>query len=314
MKFPLLCASVMGLGSVGCLCLCGGPASAEDRGVIRVQKPPDSASPCESFEKERKTLEGAPQDELRRLKGDQDDSIAVGAAWEEILRALPKYDAAITERSASTSVQVQGIPRFLGFLEGRLRIPLPEWWAAEMKIARGFDRQSFFFFRNAPPQTRTDNSKARGLGPEFGTVPTIVRDFKGAPHELVRGGDITVSWDQHRIRLAGDTMDTLAGDRCAGIVQGEECLVAHFPSVWPADFHLYCVDWRAGKSVWSTMSRLGCSRILGAHGPGSHSVDLLIRGGAVYVFGMADDVAYIDAIALADGRNLFRFSTSHHSD
>jgi len=281
--------------------------------LIRVQNVRESPSPCDRIQKEAKTSSGATKEDLQRLQGNPDDSVAVLAAWEEVRRPLPKFDRSISDRSPSMAVAVQGIPRFLGFLEGRLRIPLPEWWAAEMKAARAYDRNWLIFFRNEPLKARSDNSRPRGIGPGFGTVPRIIRDYNQAPGRLI-GGDIAVSWTAHKIRLAGDAIPTLAGDSFSGAVLDNRCLVAHFPGVWPIGFELYCIEYRAAKLAWSTRVRLGCSLIAGAKGLGSHNVTLLIRNDVVYLFGMANDLAYIEGVALSDGHSVFAFSTTLMSD
>jgi hypothetical protein len=305
MRYIRLLVSLIGLGCVGAAPFCGGDIGAADINSVRVRRAVSGKNPCERLEKAQKDFSTATKDEIQRLKIDRDDSIAVRAAWEEVRRPLPKHDESLMERSPSMAVPVQGMPYFLGFLEGRLRIPLPAWWAAEMKVSRAYDRDWLIFFRGSPPGARADNSRARGIPADFGSVPTIAREGKG---------DVIVSWGQQRLRVAGDTMPFVSIEAFSGIVFGNRCLVAHFHMCWPNIFDLYCIDFRTAEMVWSTNVWLGCSRIVGATGPGSHSVTLVVRNGVAYVFGMANDVAYIDGFALSDGRNEFHFSTTHMSE
>jgi hypothetical protein len=279
--------------------------------VIVAKDPLPSISPCEQDGKSRKVIADATNSDIQRLKTQSNDGLAVLAAWEEVRRTLPKHDDTITERFVSHAAPVPAMPHFLGFLEGRLRIPLPHQWAAAMRRARAYDRDWLVFL---PVPTRAEDSKTPGSGPGFGIVPSIVRDFRKAANGLVIGGDVTVCWDKHRIRLAAAKMATFPGDSWSGLVMDRMCLVAHFPGLIADTCELYCIDYELRKIAWSARVWLGCGRLLGAQGPGSHSVTFVAVKDAVFLFGMANDVAYIEGFSLSDGRSIIRFSTTHMSD
>src|SRR5438552_6796680 len=63
----------------------------------------------------------AARDELLALKVGDDVSIAIRAAWEEACRRA--------ERKNVGKGPTEAYSRFIGFVEGRLRVTVPEWWS-----------------------------------------------------------------------------------------------------------------------------------------------------------------------------------------
>jgi len=91
-------------------------------------------------------------------------------------------------------------------------------------------------------------------------------------------------------------------------VGAAQCMVlVHGQTPWGA---LFCVDVKENKVVWT--ERLWCDALpFVRSGAFSHTSEARVRGDVVSVFGMCNDVVYIEGFRLADGKAEFRFSTTY---
>lgn len=256
-----------------------------------------SESPCLNNQRVYRRFTSATEADLQCLKSEANDGLAIRAAWEEVRRRLPKPDEGLFIRDPTMAVPVKGVPRFLGYVEGRLKVPLPQWWAAELENARAYDRDSLVLFREYPHRPG-----ARSIAPAFGIVPEVARDGTN---------EIRLSWDKRRLALPVKSAPFPSVTRFRGLVVGKQCVIARYNFVSASPFELFCVDIESRRQIWSTQVWCGCSRTGGASGPLSHDIDLVCREGVLFVFGMEERTAYIEAFAMADGRNLLRFNTTY---
>jgi hypothetical protein len=254
-------------------------------------------SPCAKVREERRALENSTESEIQQWKTQGDDSVAICACWEEIRRKLPKRDEGVVVVDPKMAVPVHGVPGFLGFVEGRLRVPLPQWWAAELSDARAYNCDSLVLFRAYPHKRGL-----RRLAPSFGIVPEVAREGKD---------EVVVAWDKRRLRLALKSGPFDSIDAFCGLVVGERCLVAQYHFVSANPFELRCYDTASGRMIWSSKVWCGCSMTGGASGPLSHDVELVFRDGIIFVFGMEERAAYIEGFSVSEGRNVLRFSTTY---
>jgi len=245
-------------------------------------------------------LREAHAERLQSLKINTDNSVAIGAAWEEARRTLPVIDPN-QEFDLRKAVPVPGAARFLGFVEGRLKIPTPHWWAAELNKAHAYHRDHFLFFLNDAVKIN-----GRGLPDEFGVVPSIKRDAKDG---------VLVEWDKHRLDFSADVIPHRRVDGFSAVVADGRCFIACYTPLWAGSYCLYCVEPTSQKIVWSTLVCSGAKIARSFSGGGSfdHNVALVAHQGAVFVFGMDANGAYIEGFKISDGTNLLRFATSHRA-
>jgi hypothetical protein len=158
----------------------------------------------QELEKARQLAVNATPEELQKQAADANDGVAIRAAWEEVRRRLSQDIAARPKNSEWTSFK--GIDRFVGFVEGRLRIPVPQWWALELADARSRELERTYFFVH---REVGDPIGPRGLSSAFGIVPTIKRSTSG---------EVKTSWDNRKLQFSAKQMPEEHFDSFAGLV------------------------------------------------------------------------------------------------
>ena len=78
-------------------------------------------------------------DEVMRLKTNDDDNLAVFAAWEQMRRSIPKTDQ-------MNRIDMVSASRFLGFVEGRFGIQTPAFWDDAILFSRARSPRDISFF------------------------------------------------------------------------------------------------------------------------------------------------------------------------
>lgn len=230
-------------------------------------------------------------DDIEPLRFHESDTIAIRAAWESVRRSVP--EEGFDERRA---IEADVMQRFLGFLEGRIRSPLPSWWETAWMQMSARERDGWLF----------DDPQIYGEGPHGAKIPEGFEISESADFYLVRSGERTcrVALKLNRFRHQGLKTHaipaTFTGDR----------LLIGFCDYLAQGFKLYCIDWRTSKVVWSVDAWAGNSIIFGS-GPaiGSHSVEIVVERGRVFLFGMDLVRAYVECFSLQDGARDFKFST-----
>lgn len=104
----------------------------------------ESASAFESLRASHIRLAG--DDELPALVAHASDQIAVLAAWEAVERCA-RGEVTVNANQGSSC---RNVDWFLGFLEGRLRVPLPDPWRAH--LSQSYRQGGSLFFVEPPVQ------------------------------------------------------------------------------------------------------------------------------------------------------------------
>ena len=76
------------------------------------------------------------------------------------------------------------------------------------------------------------------------------------------------------------------------------------------EYSLFCISRASGKVLWEARVWAEYPRISGIDFP-QHVTNIQIANGVVYVFGLTDYSAYVEAFSAADGKSQFRFGTSY---
>jgi hypothetical protein len=246
-------------------------------------------------------------EKLQVLMAGANDGMAIRAAWETVRRDLA-HDIAAHRHQGREGTLLTGAARFVGFLEGRLRVPVPRWWAAGMTGARADNLETINFFASRGEEYHLG---PRGLSSEFGVVPTVKRS---------NNGDVTVAWDNRALTLSAkellETQNAVPLDNLTALIYRDHCLVVRYDhESFPAlKLELYCVDVRSTKVVWSIKRSFGKrfgSGPMGRTGIGIHEVGLVCRDDIVFVFGMEIAMSYIESLRLSDGHPVMRFNNTY---
>ena len=218
--------------------------------------------------------------------------VALHAAWEEVRHDIRK--------SESDRVDVPDratLGRFVGFLEGRLNRPMPEWWMRIVCDARSNDRSRCYF--RAPRQSPYTTSATGIRSPKNVTIDKreqgLIIRCNGREVSLETG------WlaDMNR-RSLGDAI-SVAND------QGTNYVVAHTDRAMPCTLARFGPD---GKCVWVTDVWAG-GGLKDYGGQGFHYVAVLPDDSQVLIVGAADDVCYIESFSRKTGKAEWRFSTGY---
>ncbi|MEX0712665.1 MAG: hypothetical protein WD278_09965 [Pirellulales bacterium] len=225
-------------------------------------------------------LAGGTAAELEQLRFHKNLSIALSAAWEEVrlaIRRLPR----------GTPVDL-GTARFLGYVEGRLGVPVPEIWGNVVAGARAQDRGLAKFKR---PDTG------------YGRAAPGISVTRRGNSLFLQSGDVLVP-------LPLDVRKQLPNDMSVQLGQ-QEGYVAVSDSMLASSFPLFRIDPQSGEILWKTeVWGSGFTPIQSGVGF-YHWVGLVREKELLIVFGVDFHAAYIEGFAVADGSNVFRFTTAY---
>jgi hypothetical protein len=262
----------------------------------------------QELEKVRQVCVRANPEQLQKLTVDANDETAIRAAWEKARRQLAEDIVADGHNKEGTLLK--GADQFVGFLEGRLRVPVPRWWGSELAQARARELEKLEFFNGIDTLgdvVRQIQNAPRGISTAFGVVPTVEQNDTG---------DVKVVWDNRKIQVSAKQIpnDPKTPD-WAGLVYRDRCFIVRYDRQdlpW-LNVELCCVDPGSSIVVWSTKRIFDVRRESGGGCSGSsiHHVALVCRDDVVVLFGMEFSMIYIEAFRLSDGRPLMRFNSTY---
>jgi hypothetical protein len=231
--------------------------------------------------------------DIRRLREHRNEGIAVWAAWQDVCRTVPEEEGPATYRPDRRKVEW-----FLAVLECRVRADAPEWWRATVCSTWANRRDNFVF---SPPVGRL--YRATGVGAIEARRGTRVWEARGRL-SLASGLDsvpVPPGLIEKEAFLAHRYVSAL-------MVPGRCYLTAHEEIGY--NYRLTCLARPSGKVCWQ--AEVWGSARGDWSGPvlPDHCVTVVEQGDRVLVFGASGWGAYVEGFRAADGRNLFRFSTS----
>jgi hypothetical protein len=256
-------------------------------------------------------FQGMSRAKLEESELDPDMGIALHAAWASALEA--------TERGFSPRLQ-----RFLGFLKGRTRVPIPRHWEAMLTIHTLQGRPEYDCARALREYARDCSGVVTFPGPPgLGWVylPTRLTDAglgltSRDGVQLTRQADRLVVKTRH---ASGTMQYKLFQEALREVPSRPSCTAAVGPAGaylliyerLAESSHLSRFDSDSGLILWE--ARPWC---LGpspdpAHGSGSHrhEVDLVVTDKLVVVFGGESYECYLEAFDSSSGHREYYFST-----
>jgi hypothetical protein len=241
--------------------------------------------------------------ELSALEAHSSPGVAFAAAWERARRVL------VNPATGDRLERYGSMCRFVGFVEGRLRVRTPEAW------------RNLLFSAQAVPQTRTDVRSwvHFGLpGNDIKSSSTAAIDVATPDSATIieRSGHAYLRVGRQETPLPAEVVDAKDSFFYGGIPEPvltqDTCVVAVY-RLRPYGFPLYCLSRHDGAVQWKEDVWAG-GGLEHYEGVGFHRVWLAKDASSVIVFGVGDDAAYIEGFQLNDGTNWFRFCTSYHLD
>jgi hypothetical protein len=275
-------------------------------------KEPVGLRACESYQALfRKTG----PDDLAKLRTHQNDGIALQAAWQEVALTVPK-----NEQKKQVRPDRQKLVWFLGFLEGRLYVQAPQWWAERLLDTRAWRRGNIFpgaglhdtsndagiiqLIRSMTTRRNSDRT-IRLRRPEYADHGSRLRNIAGKTVLAIGEESIPLQDELLRKLNSGELyydISALPSSKCIYVA-------VHDDIGYP--YPLACLDRVSGKIIWKSEV---CGTWWGI-GMGIHFMNIAIvqQDNRVIVFGSGDTGMHVEGFRVDDGSNLFRFSTSYIS-
>jgi hypothetical protein len=258
------------------------PLELKVQAVLRAS---DLSKAGEAF---RALFEVAGKAGLPRLKVDAHDTIAIQAAWREVLLPLlgeePKQSVPLDRRK---------LEWFLGFLEGRGRLQIPTWWRNTFLEAR-FGQPGNIHFPSKNILSYGNTAVDRISAP-LGT--TLTKE----------NGSFVLKVDKQSVKIPDARVGGFFRSVQALMTPKRCYYVFHNDFGW--GYPITCIERKSGKVIWKAdVWATWCHRSYGPH-PQSQ-VAIVEQDSRIVVFGISGG-AHVEAFRAEDGKNLFRFSTYH---
>ena len=224
--------------------------------------------------------------ELDFLVSASDCTTAFAAGWERVRQTMPESQEEGTARPDPLA-----ITRFLGLIEGRLRVPVPKEWEAFLMSARGRDRNHIYFLPGEREQIERQ-------APNW----TLERE----------GANWLVKQDKQVIKIPAARKSDGLSD--AAVERVGNC--AYVALYGPFKYKLFAIDQNDGRIMWSS-TVWGASKVwppgvfVMYSGGGCYHVNICSSGETLVVFGLSDLAMYIEVFDRATGLNRCRFSTEY---
>jgi hypothetical protein len=235
-------------------------------------------------------------------------SLQLASAWEAARREM-----SISVKGPDTF----GNGRFVGFVEGRLDVAPPTWWVLALREGNlGIDTLYFNKPTCKSPYIESSfrfNAPTRDLVGSVGTkdeqawvpamispVGAFINDEKGGWRVGI-GDDFVIVREELRERMG-------QVHHWACVSFGKDCVYLAFHAGVPCPFKLYCIDRTSGSLKWQTLVWVS-GNLFQCTGSHFHWVEIKESANEVVVFGVANEMAYVEGFRRVNGLNSFRFGT-----
>jgi hypothetical protein len=236
--------------------------------------------------------------QIKRLQLDDNTSLSLRAAWEQVRRTIKVEKGKRQVRPNPVTLNW-----FLGFLEGRLRTGVPDWWRETLLDARAERPGSVFF--ELPSKLRYHKTAFDLYAPGDTFLEELNADL------VLRAGSETCKIPESLL------VKLRANGGAHYIATAFSSGVCYFTlhSYLLSPYSLVCLDRASGRSFWTTeVWATGRSRYTGLSADlasALHWVSIYCQERRVIVFGGGGHGVYVEGFDNKDGKVLFRFSTSY---
>ena len=252
----------------------------------------DLSDPAWQREHYRTLFNNMKPDDLGALQTHQEDAIAVRAAWQAVVFSVP--DPGLADSLRPVRHQLDW---FLGFLEGRLRVQVPPWWAEALLDSRA-DRRFVY-----PGRFQKPTCHEAGVGGLRASTGTALKEEDATVVLTVGNESVPIPKE-----LLAKTHSNAERREFAVLMTPSRCyIVVHGQVGYPYD--LACVDRLSGKALWRSKVRGTWSGF--SNGYHEMRVTITEQDSRVVVFGCALTGVYVEVFQSADGLPVSRFSSSY---
>jgi hypothetical protein len=275
---------------------------ADDKLSDRIKEVIQAENPIALNRAYRALLHGANRESLDLLKSGSHDGVAIQAAFEDVKLTASKASS-VEENSAGKPLKQEAVERFIGFIEGRLHVPVPAWWEESLSKSKA-TKDDFFGLslgmsltkRSSYYQLKWSDKQGRSLSaPSNVSIDGIVND---RIHLVIGDQQLFVPVPSFQPR--GVSALRLAG--------GDWLIAIH--SDVPHG-QLMRISEKAEKQKWSTNTWGEFPRYIRDGAISGHWVTIVTNEKQAFVFGATDDVLYLEGFELDDGKPSFRFSSTY---
>lgn len=247
----------------------------------------------------------------QELKTHASTGIAIQSAWQQLVATVPDSSANVspavrqTGRSKISHVALAG---FLGFVEGRLQVTPPLWWREMLyraKLQRDFSTELMVLTARPERQER---------------YYEVYADERGS---IFASGHVTsASRDANEVALTHEagTIDipcvTLSDAYVEVVPVGTQRYIVAIHGELPTS-RLLCIDRSSKNILWDSSVWCDNAPYVRSGGGFFHWSQVKMNNDLAIVFGMCNDVVYIEAFDINNGNPISRFSSSYvwkHSD
>lgn len=235
--------------------------------------------------------------DLHELARDPNDDVAVRAAWEIMLRSA-KSRATRDQDDDHKWVRIKDkeVAKFIGFLEGRLRVTPPK--VVQQVLESG--NIHYRFELSAILESLCNRGDENFVAPRDEEAESKSKVVEEDKEVFVVIGEKRTKIPQ---RFTEGRLDIAAYSRLVG-----DKVVVVFAGAFGLGARAICLDRETGKPFWS--HDVWVCPGGGASGlPCNHLVAIREKDGVLQIFGLEANVFYIEFRDLNDGKVRFRFSS-----
>jgi hypothetical protein len=226
-------------------------------------------------------------DELTRLVSVGNCTAALAFGWERIRRTMPEAKLPRVlhpDMPGAGTVSEEKVARFLGLIEGRLRVAPPREWEAALKSARWYGRNAYFF-------SSSDE-----------------RDVRSGWQVRRDGEHWVLRQDGDSIRVSAKNTKGVLNAAVVEFDKNTE-FVALYHSA-PVGYMLFALERGSGTEIWHS-EVWAFSNLRPLQGRQNHRIEMRFTEETVVVFGTSYGFgfSYLEAFDRKTGKNLGRFNT-----
>lgn len=242
--------------------------------------------------------------DLRLLMYDVDSNIAIRACWETHRTLVWTRERPNREYNNASSqvgrlvLDVEDAQFFIGFIEGRLRLRVPQWWREDLRESK-LSRQVFQY-------EGTDISPIDG-GMILWHDKKISLQRKGENIEVRKhDGLIPVSFLELKRLSRQGILDHVAvtSDERDTYIAIHSTIGTCFPLL-AIDNSTKTIRWR--RDVWA----LGVNNLVAVSGIWYHNVESVSNEMIIAIFGSGTGGCYVEAFEIRTGRPVVRIATNN---
>jgi hypothetical protein len=243
----------------------------------------------ETAENYRQLFQSGSDDQIRAFKKHPSDSFAIQAAWEEVVRTLPR------KSDQPGRLNQKCLAGFVVFLEERGHFKAAKWWTDAI-----LDPEDGLHKEWIDPRFKRN--------PKLAPLPIPGELLKRDGATVLRVGPTTLILPKD-LRAALNLQETR--DQVTFAASPSHLYFAAYESMGDP-FRLACTDRSATRLCWSAEVR-GTGWSGNADGAFNNWVEIVEQGDRVVVFGLATLGLYVEGFRAEDGVSLFRFSSCYSS-